>query len=127
MAYSHNRVVELEKRVERLTRLVHRMMASSFGGVFYPLTNRDATDEQINAVYAYLDSAVTATVAGQPPTAKDFVSAIRKRVPQLGDDELAYGVIATYCYREALYRPLYEHLKSIGLPHIDPRIERPED
>lgn len=126
MAYSQNRIVELERRVERLTRLVHRMMATSFGGVFYPLTNRDATEDQITAVYEYLDSAVTATVAGQPPTAKEFVAALKKRVPQLGDDEVAYGVIATYCYREPVYRPLYEHLKAVGLPHLDPRIERPE-
>jgi hypothetical protein len=125
MAYSHNRVAELEKRVARLARLVHRLMAGSYGGVYYPLINRDATDEQIEAVYAYLDSAALAIEGGRPPGADDFVAGIRECVPQLGDDEQAYGVIASYCYREAHYRPLYEHLKAIGLPYLDPRIEGP--
>ncbi len=123
MAYSHNRVAELEKKVERLTRLVHRIMAGSFGGVYYPLTNRDATDDQIEAVYAYLDSACLAVETGHPPSADEFVAAIRERIPHLGDDEQAFGVIASYCFREPHYRPLYDHLKRIGLPHLDTRIE----
>jgi hypothetical protein len=123
MAYAHNRVAQLEKKVARLTRLVHRIMAGSLGGVYYPLTNRDATDEQIEAVYAYLDSAALAVEAGQAPTAEEFVAAIRERVPQLGDDEQTYGVVASYCFREPHYRALYEHLKRIGLPHLDTRIE----
>ena len=123
MAYSHNRVAELEKKVERLTRLIHRIMAGSFGGVYYPLTNRDATDDQIEAVYAYLDSACLAVEAGHPPSAEDFVTAIRERVPHLGDDEQAFGVIASYCFREPHYRALYDHFKRIGLPCLDARIE----
>jgi len=123
MAYSHNRVAELEKKVERLTRLVHRIMAGSLGGVYYPLTNRDATDDQIEAVYAYLDAACLAVEAGQPPSTDDFVAAIRERVPHLGDDEQAFGVIASYCFREPPYRALYDHLKRIGLPYLDTRIE----
>ena len=123
MAYSQNRVAELEKRVDRLTRLVHRIMAGSFGGVYYPLTNRDASDEQIEAVYAFLDGAALAIESGDPPSAEDFVAGIRERVPHLADDPQAYGVIASYCYREVHYRPLYEHLKAIGLPYLDTRIE----
>ena len=123
MAYAHNRVAELEKKVDRLTRLLHRIMAGSLGGVYYPLTNRDATDEQIEQVYSYLDAATLALEGGHPPSAEEFVVAIRERVPQLGDDEQAYGVIASYCYREPHYRSLYEHLKRIGLPSLDPRIE----
>jgi hypothetical protein len=123
MAYASNRVAELEKKVDRLTRLVHRIMAGSLGGVYYPLTNRDATDDQIENVYAYLDSAALALEAGHPPSVEEFVAALRDRVPQLGDDEEAYGVVASYCYREPHYRPLYEHLKRSRLPHIDPRIE----
>jgi hypothetical protein len=123
MAYARNRVAELEKRVERLTRLVHRIMAGSYGGVYYPLTNRDASDDQIESVYAYLDSAALALEAGHPPAGEDFVAAIRERVPHLGDDEQSYGVIASYCYREPHYRALYEHFKRIGLPYLDTRIE----
>ena len=123
MAYAHNRVAELEKKVDRLTRLIHRIMAGSLGGVYYPLTNRGATDEQIENVYSYLDSAALAIEAGNPPSAEDFVAAIRERVPQLGDDEQAYGVVGSYCYREPHYRPLYEHLKRTGLPYLDSRIE----
>ena len=123
MAYSHNRVAELEKKVDRLTRLVHRIMSGSSGGVYYPLTNRDATDAQIEAVYGYLDSASLAIEAGHPPSIEDFVAAIRERVPHLGDDERAFGVIASYCFRESHYRALYEHLKRRGLPYLDTRIE----
>ena len=123
MAYARNRVAELEKKVDRLTRLVHRIMAGSLGGVYYPLTNRDATDDQIENVYSYLDSATLALATGSGPSAEEFVAALRERVPQLGDDEQAYGVIASYCYRETHYRPLYEHLKRIRLPHLDTRIE----
>jgi hypothetical protein len=122
MAYSLNRVAELEKKVERLARLVHRIMAGS-GGVYYPLTNRDASDEQIEAVYSFLDGAALAIEGGDPPSAEDFVAGIRERVPHLGDDLQAYGVIASYCYREIHYRPLYEHLKALGLPYLDTRIE----
>jgi hypothetical protein len=123
MAYSQNRVGELEKKVERLTRLMHRIMAGSHGGVYYPLTNRDATDDQIEAVYAYLDGVALDIERGEPPTAEEFVAGIRERVPQLGDDEQAYGVVASYCYREPHYRALYHHLKRAGLPYLDPRIE----
>jgi hypothetical protein len=123
MAYSQNRVAELEKKVERLSRLVHRIMAGSYGGVYYPLTNRDATDEQIDSVYAYLDSAALAIERGDPPSADEFVASIRECVPQLGDDDQAYGIVASYCYREPHYRSLYQHLKGIGLPFLDPRIE----
>jgi hypothetical protein len=123
MAYAHNRVAELEKKVDRLTRLIHRIMAGSLGGVYYPLTNRDATDDQIETIYTYLDSAALALEGGHPPTAEEFVAAIRERVPHLGDDEQAYGVIASYCYREPHYRPLYQHFKRIGLPYLDVRIE----
>jgi hypothetical protein len=123
MAYTRNRVAELEKKVDRLTRLLHRIMAGSLGGVYYPLTNRDATDEQIESVYSYLDSAVLALASGHPPGVEEFVAAIRERVPQLGDDEQAYGVIASYCFREPHYRPLYEHLKRNRLPYLDTRIE----
>jgi hypothetical protein len=123
MAYSQNRVGELEKKVERLSRLVHRIMAGSHGGVFYPLTNRDATDEQIEAVYSYLDSAALDIERGELPTAQEFVAAVRECVPQLGDDEQAYGIVASYCYREPQYRGLYQHLKRIGLPYLDARIE----
>jgi hypothetical protein len=123
MAYARNRIAELEKKVDRLTRLVHRIMAGTLGGVYYPLTNRDATDEQIESVYSYLDAAALGLAGGQPPSVEEFVAAIRERVPQLGDDELAYGVIASYCYREPHYRPLYEHLKRKGLPYLDTRIE----
>ena len=123
MAYARNRVAELEKKVDRLTRLVHRVMAASLGGVYYPLTNRDATDEQIENVYAYLDSATLALAGGNPPSVEEFVAAIRERVPQLGDDEQAYGVVASYCYREPHYRPLYEHFKRSRLPYLDTRIE----
>jgi hypothetical protein len=123
MAYAHNRVAELEKKVERLTRLMHRIMSGTLGGVYYPLTNRGATDDQIETVYAYLDSAALAIEGGHAPTAEEFVAAIRERVPQLGDDEQAYGVIASYCYREPHYRSLYHHLKRIGLPSLDIRIE----
>ena len=123
MAYARNRVAELEKKVDRLTRLVHRVMAASLGGVYYPLTNRDATDEQIENVYSYLDSATLALAGGTPPSVEEFVAAIRERVPQLGDDEQAYGVVASYCYREPHYRPLYEHFKRSRLPYLDTRIE----
>jgi hypothetical protein len=123
MAYAHNRVAELEKKVDRLTRLLHRIMVGSLGGVYYPLTNRGATDGQIEEVYSYLDSATLAVEGANPPTGEEFVAALRERVPQLGDDEQAYGVIASYCYREPHYRSLYEHLKRIGLPYLDPRIE----
>jgi hypothetical protein len=123
MAYARNRVAELEKKVDRLTRLVHRIMSGSLGGVYYPLTNRDASDDQIENVYAYLDSASLALAGGHPPSVEEFVAAVRERVPQLGDDEQAYGVIASYCFREPHYRPLYEHLKQSGLPYLDTRIE----
>jgi len=123
MAHAHNRVAELEKKVDRLTRLMHRIMVGSLGGVYYPLTNRGATDDQIEAVYSYLDSAALALEGGHPPAAEEFVAAIRERVPHLGDDEQAYGVIASYCFREPHYRPLYQHFKRIGLPYLDVRIE----
>jgi hypothetical protein len=123
MAYSQNRVAELERKVERLTRLVHRIMAGSYGGVYYPLTNRDASDEQIEAVYAYLDTAALGIERGDPPTAEEFIAGVRDCVPHLGDDEQAYGMVASYCYREPPYRALYQHLKGLGLPYLDPRIE----